>query len=257
MVASTPRSLAISLTRASTSAVLPLTISLPQWVTMARRMPASLHQLSWVRTGVCPIRWSSRRRIRGRFKVAPSPTNSPNARQRRLALFDRDDVRDVEDHDPTGAHAIADRRGTQRMLDRKGLEGDPFDAHGPARLDHMAVRDRPSLHLLPGFGRGMDRTARAALDQGVVRMGMGDEHGARRHVIQPAPPVRAAVDHDVPVVVGHQERGVAAMDRRACVNVAACAEESELHRVCRFPARHACAKSCTMARQTAPSSPPR
>jgi len=76
MVASTPRSSPMALTCASTSAGSAVTISLPQWVMIARRMPASLHQVSCVRTGVWPIRRSSRRRISGRVRVAPSPMNS-------------------------------------------------------------------------------------------------------------------------------------------------------------------------------------
>jgi hypothetical protein len=72
--ASTPRSRANSSSRLQITSSSPATIPPPQWVKIARATPASLHQVSWVRTGVWPIRASPRLRTSGRAIVAALPT---------------------------------------------------------------------------------------------------------------------------------------------------------------------------------------
>ncbi len=71
---STPRSSAIWRSSAPNARSSPSTISDPQWVTIILGTPVFWHQVSWVRTGVWPMRESSLLRTIERVTVAPSPT---------------------------------------------------------------------------------------------------------------------------------------------------------------------------------------
>ncbi len=72
--ASTPCASPRPRTRAATARVSPRTISLPQWVKIARPTFSCAHQRSWATIGACPISVSSRWRTMERLIVAPSPT---------------------------------------------------------------------------------------------------------------------------------------------------------------------------------------
>src|SRR6476659_7551708 len=50
-----------------------------------------------------------------------------HAAQRLMALTDGSEVRNVEEGDTTGGHAVADGGSEQRVLDRKGLEAHRID----------------------------------------------------------------------------------------------------------------------------------
>ena len=78
-----------------------------------------------------------------------------------MALTDGSEVRNVEEGDTTGGHAVTDGGSEQRVLDRKGLEGHRIDRERFAVTDVLAVRDGIALQQRPDFLGGMHRTGRA------------------------------------------------------------------------------------------------
>jgi hypothetical protein len=115
---------------------------------------------------------------------------------------------------------------------REGLEADARDrVPAPAVEDvPVARRDGESCHSPPGITHRMDGTRRALSESsGVVGMGVRDQDGLWAEAVNAIRPVLTAVDHHPTAVMSHQQCRVQSMAKRPRVDVAACAEEGELH----------------------------
>src|SRR5215217_6251745 len=150
--------------------------------------------------------------------------------QRLLPVVDVDDVRRVEDGRPPPGDFVPHRGSANGVLDREGLDDHTPNLDGPPVLNHVPISDVVILNKSPGFFRGVDRAWPAPLEPPcVVRMGVGDEDGLGSQIVDLAEPVGAAIDHDLTASVGHHEGAVHAVAGRPRLDLAAGAQESELH----------------------------
>src|SRR5580704_1930388 len=122
MRTSIPRSAAMPRSFANSLRSSPVTISEPQCVMIACGTPSFSHHVSWVRTGEWPMRLLPSNK-RTRYSGAIANVNL-HIFQRRGAIMDKNEIRNIKNTHARSAYAISDRRGKNGMFDWERFECD-------------------------------------------------------------------------------------------------------------------------------------
>jgi hypothetical protein len=154
-----------------------------------------------------------------------------DAMERLPAIADRDDIRHVEQADPTASNAIADRRRMNGMLDRKRLESEVGEGEGPAHPDDASIDDGIMTDQCPGL-RGRVHRARRAFSEPacMVRMPVREYDRGRLKVCEMTEPVGAAVEHEAKLPMLDQKGAVPSVASGAPFDLAARSQESQAER---------------------------
>ena len=152
-----------------------------------------------------------------------------DALQGLASIADGNEVRDIKEGRVRCAHAIANRRCAQRVIDGEGFEADRADLEWLSRVDDAAITDRITSKQRPRLFGGVDGTWRAMCKaKGVIGMRVGDDNGGGRDGLQRLEPIGATIDHDAGPPLPNEEGAVTVMAARPELDLAAGSDKGQL-----------------------------